>query len=155
MTGPLTGLTRSPLLSRGALVATETTGPIPVRAVAFQYNPDEMTRPLQARAATGGNAAASGPATNEALRLSDSAFLRQLQFVISFPFPGAAGRAEICRRIFPPQLPTEGLVVDKLARPAVAGGTIRNIALSARYSRPRRASRCGWRTSSRRCARST
>jgi len=69
MTGPLTGLTRSPLLSRGALVTIESSGPIPVRAVAFQYNPDEMTRTLQARAAASGGAT-SGPATNEALRLS-------------------------------------------------------------------------------------
>jgi hypothetical protein len=63
----MTGLTRSPLTSRGALVAIEATGP--VRAVAFQYNPDEMTRTLQARTATSANASAA-PATNEALRLS-------------------------------------------------------------------------------------
>ena len=63
----------------------------------------------------------------------DSAFLRRLRFVVSFPFPDADGRAEIWRRVFPPELPTEGLVVEKLARPAVAGGTIRNIALSAAF----------------------
>ena len=63
----------------------------------------------------------------------DSAFLRRLRFIVTFPFPDAAGRAEIWRRIFPPQLPTEGLVIEKLARPAVAGGTIRNIALSAAF----------------------
>jgi hypothetical protein len=60
------GLTRSPLVSRGALFAIDPTGP--VRAVAFQYNPDEMTRTLQARTATSG--AGPGPATNEAMRLS-------------------------------------------------------------------------------------
>ena len=60
------GLTRSPLISRGALVAIDPTGP--PRAVAFQYNPDEMTRTLQAR--TAASAAGPGPATNEALGLS-------------------------------------------------------------------------------------
>jgi SpoVK/Ycf46/Vps4 family AAA+-type ATPase len=63
----------------------------------------------------------------------DSAFLRRLRFIVAFPFPDAAGRAEIWRRVLPPQLPTEGLDIDKLARPAVAGGTIRNIALSAAF----------------------
>jgi hypothetical protein len=63
----------------------------------------------------------------------DSAFLRRLRFVVSFPFPDAAGRADIWRRIFPRELPTEGLAVDKLARLAVTGGTIRNIALSAAF----------------------
>src|SRR6185312_5093877 len=38
----------------------------------------------------------------------DSAFLRRLRFVVSFPFPDADGRAEIWRRVFPPELPTEG-----------------------------------------------
>jgi hypothetical protein len=62
----MTGLTRSPLTSRGSLVAIDATGP--VTAVSFQYNPDEMTRTLQARTATSG--AGTSPATNEALRLS-------------------------------------------------------------------------------------
>ena len=62
----MTGLTRSPRTSRGALVAIEATGP--AGAVAFQYNPDEMSRTLQARTATSG--AAGAPATNEAMRLS-------------------------------------------------------------------------------------
>jgi hypothetical protein len=63
----------------------------------------------------------------------DTAFLRRLRFVVSFPFPNAAGRADIWRRVFPPQLPTDGLVIEKLARPAIAGGTIRNVALSAAF----------------------
>ena len=63
----------------------------------------------------------------------DTAFLRRLRFVVQFPFPDAAGRAEIWRRILPPQLPTDGLVPEKLARLAVSGGTIRNIALSAAF----------------------
>jgi hypothetical protein len=63
----------------------------------------------------------------------DSAFLRRLRFMVPFPFPDAAGRAQIWRRIFPPQLPTDGLDAGKLARLTIAGGTIRNIALSAAF----------------------
>ncbi len=63
----------------------------------------------------------------------DNAFLRRLRFVIQFPFPDAAGRAEIWRRVLPPELPTDGLVPEKLARLGVSGGTIRNIALSAAF----------------------
>jgi SpoVK/Ycf46/Vps4 family AAA+-type ATPase len=63
----------------------------------------------------------------------DSAFLRRLRFVVQFPFPDAAGRAEIWRRIFPPELPTEAVDPLRLAGLTVAGGTIRNIALSAAF----------------------
>jgi hypothetical protein len=63
----------------------------------------------------------------------DSAFLRRLRFVVQFPFPDVEQRAEIWRRIFPDLTPTEGLDVEKLARLGVAGGTIRNIALSAAF----------------------
>ena len=48
----MTGLIRSPLTLRGALVTIDATDP--VTAVAFQYNPDEMTRTLLARTATSG-----------------------------------------------------------------------------------------------------
>jgi hypothetical protein len=63
----------------------------------------------------------------------DTAFLRRLRFLVHFPFPDAAGRAEIWRRVLPPELPTDGLVPEKLAQLTVAGGTIRNIALSAAF----------------------
>jgi len=63
----------------------------------------------------------------------DTAFLRRLRFVVQFPFPDAALRAEIWRRVFPAQAPTESLDPAKLARLTVAGGTIRNIALSAAF----------------------
>ncbi|HHM04191.1 MAG TPA: ATP-binding protein [Gammaproteobacteria bacterium] len=63
----------------------------------------------------------------------DSAFLRRLRFVVRFPFPDAAQRAEIWRRAFPAQTPTEALDVYKLARLNVAGGHIRNIALNAAF----------------------
>jgi hypothetical protein len=63
----------------------------------------------------------------------DTAFLRRIRFVVQFPFPDAAQRAEIWRRIFPSKTPTEGLDVGKLARLNVAGGNIRNIALGAAF----------------------
>ncbi|MBE9514415.1 MAG: ATP-binding protein, partial [Chloroflexi bacterium] len=63
----------------------------------------------------------------------DTAFLRRIRFVVQFPFPNAAQRAEIWRRIFPADTPTEGLDADKLARLNVAGGNIRNIALHAAF----------------------
>jgi hypothetical protein len=63
----------------------------------------------------------------------DQAFLRRLRFVVQFPFPDAAQRAEIWRRIFPPHAPTEALDIHKLARLNVAGGNIRNIALHAAF----------------------
>ncbi|BAY07545.1 ATP-binding protein [Calothrix sp. NIES-2098] len=63
----------------------------------------------------------------------DTAFLRRIRFVVQFPFPDAAQRAEIWRRIFPPNTPTADLDVVKLARLNVAGGNIRNIALNAAF----------------------
>jgi hypothetical protein len=63
----------------------------------------------------------------------DPAFLRRIRFVINFPFPDAGQRAAIWQRIFPPDTPTEGLDIGKLARLNVAGGNIRNIALNAAF----------------------
>jgi len=63
----------------------------------------------------------------------DSAFLRRLRFIVSFPFPDANLRAEIWQRVFPRQTPTQSLDVNKLARLNIAGGNIRNIALNAAF----------------------
>ncbi len=63
----------------------------------------------------------------------DMAFLRRLRFVVQFPFPDTAQRAEIWRRAFPAATPTDRLDVAKLARLNVAGGNIRNIALNAAF----------------------
>lgn len=63
----------------------------------------------------------------------DNAFLRRIRFVVQFPFPDITHRAEIWRRIFPSDTPTEYLDVEKLARLNVAGGNIRNIALNAAF----------------------
>jgi ATP-dependent 26S proteasome regulatory subunit len=63
----------------------------------------------------------------------DSAFLRRIRFVVQFPFPDAALRAEIWRRIFPKETPTESLDLAKLSRLNIAGGNIRNMALNAAF----------------------
>src|SRR5438876_2806262 len=39
----------------------------------------------------------------------DAAFQRRIRFVVQFPFPDAAQRAEIWQRIFPANTPTEGV----------------------------------------------
>jgi hypothetical protein len=63
----------------------------------------------------------------------DAAFLRRLSFVVQFPFPDAAHREAIWRRIFPAATPIEDIDYLKLARLNVAGGNIRNIALNAAF----------------------
>jgi hypothetical protein len=63
----------------------------------------------------------------------DTAFLRRIRFVVNFPFPNAAERAEIWRRAFPVATPTVGLDPSRLARLNIAGGNIRNIALNAAF----------------------
>lgn len=63
----------------------------------------------------------------------DPAFMRRIRFVVHFPFPDASQRAEIWKRIFPAQTPTQGLNIGHLAQLNVTGGNIRNIALSASF----------------------
>jgi hypothetical protein len=63
----------------------------------------------------------------------DPAFMRRIRFMVNFPFPDTAQRAQIWRRIFPPNTPTEGLNLGKLARLNITGGNIRNIALNAAF----------------------
>lgn len=63
----------------------------------------------------------------------DQAFLRRIRFIVQFSFPDANQRAEIWRRVFPKNTPTEGLDEYKLARLNVAGGNIRNIAINAAF----------------------
>ena len=63
----------------------------------------------------------------------DPAFLRRLRFVVNFPFPDAAQRADIWRGVFPAEVPTNGLDPHTLARLSVTGASIRNIALHAAF----------------------
>jgi hypothetical protein len=63
----------------------------------------------------------------------DKAFLRRIRFVVTFLFPDVQQRAEIWRRIFPPETPTDRLDPEKLARLNVTGGNIRNIAVCGAF----------------------
>ncbi|MEH0422084.1 ATP-binding protein [Streptomyces sp. B21-083] len=63
----------------------------------------------------------------------DTAFLRRIRFVVDFPFPAEHERAEIWRRVLPPQAPVKDIDADLLAQLTVAGGSIRNIALSGAF----------------------
>lgn len=63
----------------------------------------------------------------------DTAFLRRIRFVLDFPFPAEHERAEIWRRVLPPQTPVKGIDASLLAQLTVAGGSIRNIALSGAF----------------------
>jgi SpoVK/Ycf46/Vps4 family AAA+-type ATPase len=71
--------------------------------------------------------------TTNMLNAFDSAFLRRVRFIIQFPFPTVGQRVEIWARIFPPNTPTLGLDLDKLARLNITGGNIHNIALNAAF----------------------
>jgi hypothetical protein len=71
--------------------------------------------------------------TTNAKDAIDDAFMRRIRFVVHFAFPAETERAEIWRRIFPPQVPVERLAADALARLNVSGGSIRNVALSAAF----------------------
>lgn len=63
----------------------------------------------------------------------DQAFMRRIRFVVEFPYPEPAQRAEIWRRVFPASTPTAELRIDRLARLNAAGGHIRNIAMGAAF----------------------
>src|SRR5258708_37420064 len=63
----------------------------------------------------------------------DPAFSRRIRFVVNFPFPDLAQRAEIWQRVFPPRTPVAGLDIGLLSRLNIAGGNIRNIALNAAF----------------------
>jgi ATPase family associated with various cellular activities (AAA)/Winged helix domain, variant len=63
----------------------------------------------------------------------DPAFMRRIRFVIDFPFPGVPERAEIWRRVLPARAPMKDIDPQLLAQLTVAGGSIRNIALSGAF----------------------
>ncbi|NLU68206.1 ATP-binding protein [Streptomyces sp. HNM0574] len=63
----------------------------------------------------------------------DTAFLRRIRFVADFPFPTHEERAEIWRRVLPDRAPVKDLDAGALAQLTVAGGSIRNIALSGAF----------------------
>jgi hypothetical protein len=63
----------------------------------------------------------------------DSAFVRRIRFIVHFPFPDVSQRAAIWSRAFPTKTPTQNVNPAALARMAVTGGSIRNIAIAAAF----------------------
>ncbi len=63
----------------------------------------------------------------------DTAFMRRLRFVVTFPFPGLAERKSIWQKVFPPGTPLDTLDYDRLARLSLTGGSIHNVALNAAF----------------------
>jgi SpoVK/Ycf46/Vps4 family AAA+-type ATPase len=65
----------------------------------------------------------------------DEAFVRRLNFVVEFPFPDEAQRAEIWRILFPGEARREpGIDFDLLGREyRITGGSIKNIVLGAAF----------------------
>ena len=64
----------------------------------------------------------------------DTAFLRRIRFVVHFPFPDAAQpRRDLAARASRAATPTDELEPERLAQLNVAGGHIRNIALTAAF----------------------
>ncbi len=65
----------------------------------------------------------------------DEAFTRRLQFIINFPFPDEEYRLRIWQVLMPPDLPrSDDLDLETMAkRFKLAGGSIRNIIVSAAY----------------------
>jgi hypothetical protein len=63
----------------------------------------------------------------------DSAFMRRLRFVVRFPLPGPDERRRIWESVFPEGVATDTLDHSRLARLAITGGVIHNIALGASF----------------------
>jgi hypothetical protein len=71
--------------------------------------------------------------TTNAKQALDPAFLRRLQFVVQFPFPEIALRAELWRRVFPSDAPVGNIEPGKLARFQLTGANIRSVATKAAF----------------------
>ncbi|SHN53042.1 ATPase family associated with various cellular activities (AAA) [Geodermatophilus obscurus] len=64
----------------------------------------------------------------------DPAFTRRLRFTVTFPFPDAAMRAEIWRRVVPAETPADELPIGPLAQLSLSGGQIFRTALNATFA---------------------
>jgi ATPase family associated with various cellular activities (AAA) len=63
----------------------------------------------------------------------DQAFTRRLRFVVDFPFPNVAERRRMWAQVFPAATECATLDVDRLARFALTGGSIHNVALNSAF----------------------
>ncbi len=81
----------------------------------------------------------------------DQAFMRRIHVSVDFPIPEEGERRGIWGLSFPASAPTEPLDLDFVARQfKIAGGNIRNAALTAAFLAPRLSRRSRWSSS---CAR--
>jgi len=63
----------------------------------------------------------------------DQAFMRRLRFIINFPFPGVKERSLIWQKAFPPEMPTQDIDFNRLAKLNLTGGSIHNVVLTAAF----------------------
>lgn len=63
----------------------------------------------------------------------DTAFMRRLRFIVSFPFPGVPERKRIWETAFPEETGKEALDYARLAKFNLTGGSIQNIAINAAF----------------------
>jgi SpoVK/Ycf46/Vps4 family AAA+-type ATPase len=63
----------------------------------------------------------------------DSAFMRRLRFVVTFPFPAPNERRAIWQQAFPDRERVKQLDYDRLARLPLSGGSIQSVALNAAF----------------------
>lgn len=63
----------------------------------------------------------------------DSAFVRRLRFIVNFPFPSRTERMAIWNHVLPPEVPQEGMDMERLSRFTLTGGSIHAIALHTAF----------------------
>ena len=63
----------------------------------------------------------------------DTAFLRRLRFILTFPFPGIRERHHLWQKAFPPETLVESLDYDRLAALNLTGGNIHTVAINAAF----------------------
>jgi hypothetical protein len=63
----------------------------------------------------------------------DTAFLRRLRFIVTFPLPSKAERHKLWEKVFPAQTPVAELDYRRLARLNLTGGNIHTIAINAAF----------------------
>jgi hypothetical protein len=63
----------------------------------------------------------------------DTAFLRRLRFIVTFPFPGLAERKSIWQKAFPKEMQLAHLDFDRLAELNLTGGSVHCVAVNAAF----------------------
>ncbi len=75
----------------------------------------------------------------------DTAFLRRLRFVVTFPVPARAERLRLWQQVFPAQTPVADLDYRRLARLNFTGGNIHAIAINSAFLAAKEKSAVGMR----------